>query len=194
MKHNLPSRESILQSLAGGDMHVLDQLYDAYRDEFLAWARQKVSTRNRDDLIDAWHDTMIMFYEQVRDGKLTVLTCEVKTFLFLIGYRRLLRAHEKSAKIDLVEEVDANMGMAESINVSFEEDSIGDKEILLKEAIAQLPEQSRQILVQRFIEGKSVSQIMESMGYTSTNAVSVTLSRTLKRLKEIISERKASVR
>ena len=194
MKYNLPSRESILQSLAGGDMHVLDQLYDTYRDEFIAWARQKVSTRNRDDLIDAWHDTMIMFYEQVRDGKLKVLTCEVKTFLFLIGYRRLLRAHEKSAKIDLVEEVDANMGMAESINVSFEEDSVGDKETLLKEAIAQLPEQSRQILVQRFIEGKSVSQIMESMGYTSTNAVSVTLSRTLKRLKDIISERKASVR
>ena len=74
--------ESIIRSLSEGNMKVLDQLYDSYRDDFLRWAGQRFHVKNRDDLLDAWHDTMIMFYEQVRDKKLTQLTCEVKTYLY----------------------------------------------------------------------------------------------------------------
>ena len=90
------SPDALLQSLASGNMAVLDQLYDLYRNDFLRWAGQKFQVKNRDDLLDAWHDTMIMFYENVRDKKLTHLTCEVKTYLFTIGYRRLLKIYKKN--------------------------------------------------------------------------------------------------
>lgn len=175
-------------------MAVLEQLYKAYRNDFMAWVSLKVGGMHRDDLLDAWHDTLIMFYEKVRDKKLTELTCDIKTFLFLIGYRRVLRVREKTAKIDFMEEFDANMYIAERINILFEEDIPSERELLLKDAMAQLPEQSREILIQRFIVGKTIPQIMEAMNYTSASAVSVTLSRTLKRLKESISERKSSIR
>jgi DNA-directed RNA polymerase specialized sigma24 family protein len=55
--------------------------------------------------------------------------------------------------------------------------------------VNELPEQSRKILIHRYVEGKSVPAIMEAMEYTSVNAVSVTLSRAIKRLKEIIAEK-----
>lgn len=173
-------------------MSVLDDIYDTYRNDFLRWAAQKFQSAGRDDLLDAWHDTMIMFYEQVRDHKLTHLTCELKTYLFLIGYRRLLKMHKKGEKIDLVDEIDANKFVDEGINVFDWDDMEEERRRILKNAVDELPEQSRQILVQRFIEGKSVPEIMEAMGYTSVNAVSVTLSRSLKRLKDTIVERMAS--
>ena len=64
-----------------------------------------------------------------------------------------------------------------------------ERRTLLIQAVDELPEQSRRILMQRFVEGKSIPDIMETMGYTSVNAVSVTLSRSLKKLKDSIGER-----
>ncbi|MEP6794053.1 MAG: sigma-70 family RNA polymerase sigma factor [Saprospiraceae bacterium] len=188
-KENKTTADTLLHSLSGGNMAVLDQLYDDHRDDFIRWAGQRFHIQNRDDLIDAWHDTMIMFYENVRDKKLTHLTCEVKTYLFTIGYRRLLKMHNKAKQTDLIEEFDANINIDESINV-YESEEVNEKQqTILKEAVMELPDKSRQILVMRFMEGKSVPEIMRALGYTSENAVSVTLSRGLKRLKEIISER-----
>ena len=190
MEEAKPTPNSLLQSLASGDMSVLDRLYDAHRDDFLRWAGHRFVVKNRDDLLDAWHDTMIMFYEQVRDRKLTHLTCEIKTYLFTIGCRRLLKIFKRNEKIDLVEEFDANNDIDESINVLENEKMQEEHQRILQEAVKELPEKSRQILVMRFMEGKSIPQIMAQMGYESENAVSVTLSRGLKKLKEIITERK----
>src|SRR5688572_6030458 len=184
-----PAANSLLLSLSQGNMAVLDQLYDDHRDDFLRWAGQRFQIKNRDDLIDAWHDTMIMFYEQIRDKKLVHLTCEMKTYLFTIGYRRLLKMHKKSEKTDLKDEFDANINIDESINVLENEAIMEQQQHILKEAVKALPEKSRQILTLRFMEGKSISQIMQLMGYESENAVSVTLSRGLKKLKESITER-----
>ncbi|MDQ3017151.1 MAG: sigma-70 family RNA polymerase sigma factor [Bacteroidota bacterium] len=192
MEKEKPSADSLLESLSQGNMAVLDQLYDAHRDDFIRWAGQRFYIKNRDDLIDAWHDAMIMFYEQVRDKKLTHLTCDVKTYLFLIGYRRLLKIFKKNEKIDLVDAFDANINMDESINVLENEEVMEQQQHILHLAVQELPAKSRQILVMRFLEGKSIPQIMEQTGYTSENAVSVTISRGLKRLKELITERMAS--
>ncbi len=192
MEAKKPNPDLLIQSLSDGDMAVLDQIYDTYRDDFLRWSKSRFQSADRTDLLDAWHDTMIMFYEQVRDRRLTHLTCELKTFLFLIGYRRLINMHKKAEKTDLVGEINANILIDECINVYEWDEMEEEKRTILLVAVNELPEQSRQILVQRFIEGKSVTQIMEAMGYTSVNAVSATLSRSLKRLKQTITQRMAS--
>lgn len=189
MEAEKPNHDLLLQSLADGDMAVLDQIYDTYRDDFLRWSKSRFQSAGREDLLDAWHDTMIMFYEQVRDRKLTHLTCELKSFLFLIGYRRLIRMHKAAEKTDLGDELHANIQIEESINALESEEMDDERRTLLIQAVDELPEQSRRILMQRFVEGKSIPDIMEAMGYTSVNAVSVTLSRTLKKLKESIGER-----
>jgi len=191
MQTEKSSPDLLLQALAAGDMAILDQIYDTYRDDFLRWAKSIFPTVGRDDLLDAWHDTMIMFYEQVRDRKLTHLTCELKSFLFLIGNRRLIKMHKKAEKTDLFDEIDANIQIEESINALEWEEMDDVRRTLLTQAVDELPEQSKRILMQRYVEGKSIPDIMEAMGYTSVNAVSVTLSRSLRQLKERIGQRMA---
>lgn len=180
--------DALILSLSSGNMDVLDNLYDRYRDDFLRWAAQRFQL-NRDDLLDAWHDTMIMFYEQVRDKKLTTLTCEVKTYLFTIGYRRLIKIHYAVKKIDLKEDFDANENIDDSINISEAEERSEQQRKAMIKAVEQLPEKSRRILSMRYLEGKSIPRIMEEIGYESENAVSVTLSRALKKLKELLTDR-----
>ena len=192
MEKTKQSPDEMLLSLAQGNMSVLDHLYDTYRDDFLRWAGNRFQVKSRDDLLDAWHDTMIMFYEQVRDRKLTHLTCEIKTFLFIIGYRRLIKVHKKTEKVDLVEEFDVNINIDQSINVIEEEEFLETQQAELRKAVNELPETTRRILVMRFLESKSIPEIMNEMGYASENAVSVTLSRGLKKLRDLINKRMPS--
>jgi len=155
MEAEKPNHDLLIQSLSDGDMAVLDQIYDTYRDGFLRWSKSRFQSADRADLLDAWHDTMIMFYEQVRDRKLTHLT----------WYRRLIRMHKVAEKIDLADEVNANIQIDESINTLESEEMDNERRTLLIQAVNELPEQSRRILMLRFVEGKSVSDIMETMGY-----------------------------
>ncbi len=97
--------------------------------------------------------------------------------------------HKKSEKFDLAGDFDANINIDESINVLENESFMEQQQVILKSAVDQLPEKSRQILIKRYLEGKTVPQIIQELGYESENAVSVTLSRGLKKLKELITER-----
>ena len=180
---------SIIQSLSAGNMTVLDQVYDAYRDDFIHWARQRFHSINRDDILDAWHDTMIIFYEQIREKKLTQLTCELRTYLFAIGYRRLIKMHNKNGTIEPIEDILTNQEINEIINVSEPEEINDQKEKVLVTAIEELPDQTLQILIKRFMWKKSIPRITMEMGYESENLVSIILSRGINQLKKLIMER-----
>ena len=51
-----------------------------------------------------------------------------------------------------------------------------------------MPEQSRRMIMLRYVDGKSIAEIKNEMNYQSENAISVNLSRTLKKLKELIEQ------
>lgn len=178
----------VIVFLANGDMDVLDWVYDFYKPAYLNWASRKFPTVNPQDLLDSWHDVVIAFYEQVSSHKLITLSCELKTFLFTIGYRVLIKKHKKMQKLLPGDEEDERL-LNELVYPYLEEDDpwADQKELLLK-AVNELPAQSKQILMLRFIDGKSLKDISEIVNYSSLNALSVTISRSLKRLKESIQE------
>lgn len=177
---------TIVSLIVQGKMEVLDQVYASYKPAFLNWARQRYPSTNQQDIVDSWHDAVIAFYEQVISKKLTVLTCELKTYLFTIGYRSLIKKHKKIQRIIEDTEIDKHL-ISASLNLFFEvEDPLKEqKEILLKE-INELPTQSQQILMLRFIDGKSLKDISEIVNYKSLNVLSATISRSLKILKNKI--------
>jgi len=72
---------------------------------------------------------------------------------------------------------------------SDENELLEEHKVILINSINDLPEQSKRILMLRFIEGKSLKHIAELVNYTSLNAISVSISRSLKRLKEDIQQK-----
>ena len=180
---------NIIRTLSAGNMNVLDRVYDANRDIFIDWAGQRFHLKNRQEILDAWHDTMIIFYEQIREKKLTQLTCELRTYLFAIGYRRLIKMHNKNGKIEPIEDILTNQEINEIINVSEPEEIDDQKEKVLVTAIEELPDQTLQILIKRFMWKKSIPRITMEMGYESENLVSLALSIGINQLKKLIMER-----
>jgi RNA polymerase sigma-70 factor (ECF subfamily) len=168
-------------------MEAFDRIYDMYKEDFIESAAFKFRYVPREDLIDAWQDTVISFFEQVRSDKLHTLTCSLRSFLFLLGYRYIIKYKRHYLKESATGSFEENT-MLEVENIELEEPWNEEKE-MLQTAVQELPEQSRRMLILRYIQEMSIEEIMVEMKYSSANAVSVTLSRNLKRLKDIIAQK-----
>jgi RNA polymerase sigma-70 factor (ECF subfamily) len=173
-------------------MEAFDRIYDMYWDDFIKSASYKFKQVPREDIIDAWQDTVISFFEQIRSEKLNTLTCSLRSFLFLLGFRYILKYKRHYIKESATDSFEEEM-IKEVSQIELESnDPWNHEKEMLRNAVEELPEQSRRLLILRYIDGKSIEEIMKLMQYTSVNAVSVTLSRNLKRLKEIIETKQLS--
>lgn len=173
-------------------MEAFDRIYDMYRDDFLQSASYKFKFMPKEDIIDAWQDTVISFFEQIRSEKLNTLSCSLRSFLFLLGFRYIIKYKRHYIKESSTDHFDEHTVKEVSLITSEWDEPWNEEKEILQKAVEELPDQSRRILILRYIEGKSIEEIMKLMQYTSVNAVSVTLSRNLKRLKEIIDEKQQS--
>jgi RNA polymerase sigma factor (sigma-70 family) len=179
---------TLIRSLQEGDSGVLDQLYDRYRGEFITWCSRHFKGLDREDFIDAWQETVIAFYDQVISFRLTVLTCEVKTYLFIIGRRYVIKQMEKAKRTVHVDPLEETFSLVAD-TVTFDwEDPDSEKKEMVGRAMKQLSEQCKSALMMRFAEGLSVPEIMQKSGYPNLNTVSATLSRCLRKLKEMIQD------
>lgn len=177
----------LLKDLISGKAEVsLAKIYDMYREDFVKWASQKYTKLNREDFLDAFQDTCISFYEQAQSGKLNKLTCDIRTFLFGIGSRRLLNNIRKNNKIQSTDTIELFGGdHLDIISFDWDEPWFEEKKLLMG-CLDELNSSCKEILNFRYIEGLNVETIMNKISYTSINAVSVSLSRCMTKLKEVI--------
>jgi RNA polymerase sigma-70 factor (ECF subfamily) len=160
------------------DHHELKALflaaYDAYADELYRFCVLKVSDRERaEDLVQ---DVYTRFWQVLRDGTSPDNT---RAFLYTIARNRIIDWYRKKKEGSLDALQEAGIDFAGS----------GAREILdhvemerLLEAINELDEPSRDVLLLRFMEGWTPAEIAE-LNKESANAVSVRLNRALKKVR-----------
>lgn len=180
-----PEPEKIIQALQSGRTDVLEALYACHRQDFFQWAGRRFRA-GRQDFEDAWQDAVIAFYEQVTSGRLTALRHSVRTWLFGVGYKRLLQNNRKMKRFFWQDSVDqALLKDAQLAGFQWDESS-AEEQALLEKSMGALSPQCREILVQRFYEEKKIPEIREALNYSSENTASATLSRCLRKLKDIV--------
>ena len=94
MKADLVQQDTILDKVKNGDQEYLRSLYDRYRKEFAQWALKHYNIDD-DAAGEIYQRAFIVFYYNVKEGKLTVMNSSLKTYLFAIG-KNLLREHFKA--------------------------------------------------------------------------------------------------
>jgi DNA-directed RNA polymerase specialized sigma24 family protein len=72
----------IIQEVRSGNLEIIAQFYEQYRDEFIGWAQTRFSI-DKDDAKDILQECLLSFYNAIIDGKLTEVKVSIKTFLFL---------------------------------------------------------------------------------------------------------------
>lgn len=163
------------------DHHELKALflaaYDAYADDLYRFCLMKVSNRERaEDLVQ---DVYTRFWQVLRDGTTPDNT---RAFLYTLARNRVIDWYRKKKESSLDQLQEAGIDFAGSGIKEITENA--EMERLLK-VIQELDEPSRDVLLLRFMEGWTPSEIA-ALNNESANAVSVRLNRALKKVREHI--------
>lgn len=183
--------DDLIAALHSGRVQVLEDLYASYRAHFFRWAGRRIDA-NRQDLEDAWQEAVTAFYTQIMAGKLNTLRYEPRVWLFAVGYRILLKNNRKLNRIYWKDNIDKVLREDASWLDYQENISRKEKKEFLRVAMKTMSNQCREMLVQRYFMEKSVEEIQEEWNHNSTNTTSATLSRCLKRLKDLLKSARAA--
>lgn len=148
--------------------------YDAYADELFRFCLMKVSDRERaEDLVQ---DVYTRFWQVLRNGTRPDNT---RAFLYTIARNRVIDWYRKKKEGSLDQLQEAGIDFAGS-GIAEITDNAEMQQVLT--VINELDEPSRDVLLLRYMEGWTPSEIAE-LNNESANAVSVRLNRALKKVR-----------
>lgn len=183
----------LLEAIKKGDQRVLEQLYDQNRQPFLVWASQYYQCDN-EDAVEIYQKAYTILYLNVRNEKLTQLTSSVKTYLFSIGknlFREKFRdKHNKVVNIDDVVNSDAINGLLDS-NIMDEYNDTHQKQAV-RQLLNEIGDPCKKLLELMFIDGYSAEAVVTEMGYSDERVVRKRKSLCLKKMREMVAEKKDS--
>ena len=85
---------ALFAAIKAGRHELLDELYTAHRAAFIVYAQRQLHA-TEEDAVDCFQDAVIAFYKNVQSGRMTELTCAMRTYLFGIGKRLVYRRNQK---------------------------------------------------------------------------------------------------
>lgn len=169
--------QQLLESIAQGDLSGFEQAYLSYRDEFIVWANKNYYC-DFEESRDVYQASVLQFYENVRSGKLTRLTSDLKTYLFAIGKNKIRELRDSGRRF---------REMQDRYELEEDEDKEA-KEIQLEqvdEALAKLGDPCKRLLELYYYYKKSLAEIVETLDYKNTDTVKNLKYKCLGRLRKL---------
>jgi len=178
-------KENIIAALRSGQSDAIEALYVRYRADFFRWSGLRFKA-NRQDFEDAWQESVSAFFNMVMSGILSELQYEVRVWLFAVGYKTLLKNNRKLKRYLWKDNIDDLLRFDASLAEYQERLVQEEKKERLHSAMKTMSGQCRDMLVQRYFLEKSIEEIQQDWEYENANTTSASLSRCLKRLKDLI--------
>lgn len=170
----------ILKTLFQSDAErTIDAIYRDYREEFFHFGIKMCEKREL--VVDAFQDAIIGLYQNLIENKIVENKSSVKTYLFEIGKRQLLKSMKKENLIVQRNELVANIKTDIDTKDSMEKERI-------REAISKLGETCQRLITLYYYRRYSIDAIMHDLNMKNENSVKANKSRCVKQLKKILSE------
>jgi len=179
----------LFAAIKAGRHELLDELYVQHRAAFLTYAQRQLYA-TEDDAADCFQDAVIAFYKNIVSGRLTELTCGIRTYLFAIGKRLVYRKNEKRHR-EVPSDPDAGIGLgndpANELDMSllnrFENDH---RKALLASSLGKLGDTCRELLTLFYYHRYPIESIQDSLGLSSPGATRIKKMRCLDKLKKML--------
>ena len=166
-----------------GNNDWFEELYEDNRTIFLQWVDRNHKL-SKEEALDIYQNTMIVFFENVKHGRIKELNASVATYIFGIAKNLIYKYHRKNDMINR-HEVRLNEHyhfIATSVN---EMESVSIK---VQQELEGMKEPCRSILTLFYVVGLKLSLIAKKLDYTSIDVVKTQKSRCLKKLKSIFNK------
>jgi RNA polymerase sigma-70 factor (ECF subfamily) len=95
------SDSELLHLVRSGDPSGLSFVYEKYRREYINWIR-RFSNCGADEACEYYQGAIVIFYENVMNGKLGELQSSLKTYLFGIGKNLVMHEYRKNMRKERV--------------------------------------------------------------------------------------------
>ena len=173
--------ESILERARGGDSLALGQLLELYRSYLTLLARLQISRRlqGKVDAADLVQETFLAAHRgwpQFRgtsEGELLVWLRQILAGTVGNMVRRYLGTQGRDIRLErqLAAELDCSSraldgGLLAAQSSPSQQAARREQGVLLADALAQLPEDYREVLILRHLEGRTFPEVAQSMGRT----------------------------
>jgi RNA polymerase sigma factor (sigma-70 family) len=174
------SDEALIAGIGRDDEAALKYLYKLYFPMVLNFIQNNNGTE--DEAKDVYQDAVIIFYEKIKDGSLT-LSCQIKTYLYSVCRRLWLkRLGEKSRH--------SVRPRDEEFFLELEDEKIPDPEkenrfLLMDESLLLLGEPCKTLLEDFYVNDLSMEQITEKFKYTNADNAKNQKYKCLLRLKKL---------
>ena len=155
--------QELIEAINRGDQKAFEQAYLAYRDEFITWANKNYYC-DFEEARDVYQATTVQFFENVRSGKLTKLTSDLKTYLFAIGKNKIRELRDSGRRF---------REMQERYEPAEEDDKVA-KEVQLEGvelALEAIGDPCKRLLELYYYYKKSLAEITEILAYKNADTV-----------------------
>lgn len=138
-----------------------------------------------EDLVDAFQEAIIAFYEYCIRGKYDQSLSSPKTMIFTMGKYALLKSQKQQSRSVSIDEKILDQYTFDHIEMDQEEE-LTYAQMQIKKGLEGLNEKCQQIIKLFYLYRYSIEAIVEELGYQNENVVRSHKSRCLKRLRDFL--------
>ena len=172
-----------VESVRQNGQQALKPLYQELKPMFLQYMLRY--TQDYDHRLDAFHEAMIAFYEYCIYGKYDPSKSAPKTLIINMGRAYLINRLKKESKSSYQDKDEMELSLNKLMKNQMEF-KLDDNEFKIKEALLQLGDKCKELLLMFYYHNYGVEVIKERMQYKNENVVSSHKSRCIKKLKELL--------
>lgn len=171
----------VIKRIKGGDKSVLEEVYINHRKEFIQWLASTYSL-NTYDAKEIYQQTIMVFYENIVNGKLNEMKSNIKTYLFSIGKNKFaeLNRHWNRSTPEI------NNNIPDNSPEEVEQDN--ELVQLSEKALMEMGNPCKELLILYYYHKKSMTEIAEMLGYQNGHTARNIKYRCLGQLKELVEE------
>lgn len=176
----------IINKIRNGDQQHLGLLYQEYREEFLHWIQREYRLTD-DDSKDVYQVAILIFFDNVRMGKLEHLASSVKTYLFGIGKNL---AHDTLRKAGKQKPIDREHWVFERLAEEVTPDAEEELHVMeaVKHALEKLGQPCKRLIEMFYYDRKEMTALAELLDYKNAETAKTQKCKCMARLRKIVEE------
>ena len=172
---------NLISSLKAGGEKYLREIYETHRVTFIQWIIKNYSI-DEALAIEVYQRAFITFYYNIKEGKLTELRSNIKTYLFAIG-KNLVREHFKTAQ-KFVDDTQIELEQVEeSITKKYE---INERKQSINHYLQKIGEPCKTVIELFYFKHYSMEAIANELGYKDDRIAAKRKFICLRQLKELM--------
>jgi len=153
--------QEFIYKIAQGDNRTFTILYNQYRSEFVGYIGKRYKG-DSETIFELYQDACVALYDNIHSGKLQVLNpgVKLKTYLFRIGYNKLVDKYRKNKKSILYREFD----YVQEDDLQYD-DHCTERFAIIRQAVDAMKEPCNTILSLYYWENKKYGQPLALRGF-----------------------------